>query len=1119
MIHLRAIWTIARCEARLLWRSWAFRLFAGLSLLILFFLNLVLGTRITNAPHFFRSLSGSLPLANIKLLNLGLGIVAAFLGAEFVKRDRQHDTAQTVFARSFANADYLIGKVTGVLVVFVGLQLVVLIGVAVNHRFFAPTVFAWQPYLLFTAFITLPTLIFVVGLSSLLVTLLRSQALVFVLMTGLAMLFLMLGFRFFHYFDIFAFHLPLIYSDFVGLGNLEQLLLVRGTHLLIGLGCMALTALLSRRLRQSKLANAVVVLVALGCAGGATWTSATYIQGKRGDRVYREELRAASRAASSVPAPSVSAYELEVEHAGRKMDITADMTVANPGDGRLDSLLFTLNPGLMVGEVVIDGEAVPFRRDEHLLWVAPSAPLARADTCRLRVAYSGSIDERFCYLDVEDERYESPYRVWLYRMPKVFAFVSPEFLHLTPESAWYPVAGLPPGATFPEATHRGYARYQLSVGVPGGWTAISQGAVEVDSSETTLTYHFQTQAPLPQISLTAGRYERREVTVDDVTYALAHLPGHGYFDAYLDSVGAALPGVVRELKNEYEAALGLEYPHPRLSLVEVPIQFFAYRRLWTVAQETVQPEIVFLPEMGTLCEGGDFKRMKRRSTQSQERANLAESAEELQADYLRTFARLDVLGIQDPGVSRLSMRAAFEGRYELLPNFLSYATHISSERWPVLGYAFESYFRERVVPPQNTRSRTWIGLTETERANLALQDRGLVELLGDTELEARIRETAVRAKGRQLLLLFAAALGADRFGEQLNAFVEGNRYRGVSDRELIEFISGLGDVDPERLIDSWYSGPELPGYQVERTDSYLVRDGERTRTQIELDVANPTDVDGLVEVNFRYRQTELTPWWERARTRSDYARTISLPAGTRKRVGFLLDRPAAEMILDTYVARNIPSLIHVPFQEQKLRRHAEPLAGERTELLESGAVKEAGEYLVDNEDEGFEVRVAEGESWLRRALVDLFDLQEKRIPYVGLRWWNAPGTWQATTDRRFFGRFVLSGYYKKAGDGRSKVAWRTEVEEDGEYDLYFYCGLLEELKRGRRRRRSERRLNFLVYHEDGVEDFSLDVQEAEEGWNFLGTYPLAAGPAHVELSDRSTGRLVVADAVKWVKRK
>ena len=101
------------------------------------------------------------------------------------------------------------------------------------------------------------------------------------------------------------------------------------------------------------------------------------------------------------------------------------------------------------------------------------------------------------------------------------------------------------------------------------------------------------------------------------------------------------------------------------------------------------------------------------------------------------------------------------------------------------------------------------------------------------------------------------------------------------------------------------------------------------------------------------------------------------------------------------------------------------------------------------------------------------------------------------------------------------VSWRAELARAADYDIYFYCGPLGILKeRSRRggRRRQESALNIRVHHDGGTDEVELDTHQAEEGWNLLGTFHLGAGPAHVELTDLATGRVVVADAVKWVER-
>lgn len=470
----------------------------------------------------------------------------------------------------------------------------------------------------------------------------------------------------------------------------------------------------------------------------------------------------------------------------------------------------------------------------------------------------------------------------------------------------------------------------------------------------------------------------------------------------------------------------------------------------------------------------------------------------------------------------MSQNTWLETRWKVLPQFVSYVTHVSSARWPVLNQAFESYFRERVELPAGTQRRDWTGLTQGEEANLALRGASLAEVLADTELEPRLRRAVVMAKGRQLLQQLAARVGAERFAEEMSSLASGSRHRGLTEAEVLAFAAGLEVDRPGELVEAWYRGRALPGYEVSGADAYLVRDGERTRTQVELTLANPTAVDGLVELSFRYRQTAAQPWWMRGMAAAaDYEQLVYLPAGTRKRLGVLVDRPVAELMVDTYVSQNIPSLLLLPFQEQTLRQGARAFVGEEATALADEEAGRKGVYVVDNEDAGFTVHDVEQANWLRRLLVDVFDLREREVEYSGLRWWGGPGTWEATTERRFHGQFVLSGYYKRSGDGRSVVSWRTEVEHAGDYDVYFYCGPVEHMRRGQRRRgrwRNDNSLTLLVYHEAGSEPVELDMEQAKEGWNHLGTFHLSAGPAHVELTDRATGRVVIADAVKWVER-
>ena len=60
---------------------------------------------------------------------------------------------------------------------------------------------------------------------------------------------------------------------------------------------------------------------------------------------------------------------------------------------------------------------------------------------------------------------------------------------------------------------------------------------------------------------------------------------------------------------------------------------------------------------------------------------------------------------------------------------------------------------------------------------------------------------------------------------------------------------------------------------------------------------------------------------------------------------------------------------------------------------------------------------------------------------------------------------------------------------------------------------------FSVSFRNGIEEVEIDLNNAELGWNLIGSFPLDAGPNNIELSDKNNGGYVMADAVKWVKKR
>ena len=1087
-------------------------------------MNIAFATKAGRVPYYFHSLAGSLPMMNIKLLNVYQGVIAAFLASDFIKRDRKHDSTEVVYMRSITNADYILGKTVGILLVFAVLNGIVLLVSLAFHLLLSDTPFAWQPYAYYTLLMSIPTLVFMIGASSMMMNLVRSQAIVFVLLLGGCIASLVfIGKHIFYIFDIFAFYQPIMYSDFVGFGNLHDLLAVRGAYFLVGVGLVAFSILLMKRLRQSKVANTVAAGLAVICITAAATLIFTYLNNNYATRDYRTELQTLSKTVAGIPIPTLDRCSITLDHHGKNIDAVAELTIANNNDANLDSLLFTINPGLRVESVTDNSQSVEYYQNKHLLWIKPKTPLAPRMTEKLTVSYSGHIDERACYLDLKDERIEGRYAFWLFSVPKKYAIIEPNFVLLTPEALWYPVCGLTEGAAYPKRGSHDFVNFRLDVAVDHGLVAISQGMQSVDTTSRGVRYRFEPEFPLPQMSLVIGKYDEYSIEVDSTIYSLYVRPGHEFFEPYLGEVADTLPYLIRELKNDYELRIGLDYPYRNLALVEVPIQFYSYNRLWTFSQETVQPQVVFLPELGTTCDGTDFTRMKRISNRRQEKSNQEETPQEIQARYLTSFVKIDLLGVERNWRSlRNDTDNEIEPLFYILPNYISYSVHLTSDRWPVINYALESYVFSRATPPQDTRARMWQGITEAEKANFILKDNSLKDVISG-EYDRRIVSAVMKEKGLYLFALLEGSAGSEAFSGALADFIKKNRLSNTPADSFLAAFQALTDYNLVSMIDSWYSDTILPGYDVENVQSYKVIDGERTRTQITFTISNPEPIDGVTKVSFRTRRRGrmFGPRWGGKSQEDDYERMVIVPAKSKKDIGVILDDPPGEMAIETYISINVPSVITKRFGEQELKENTRPFDGEKLIVLDSEPVISLDEYIVDNESAGFAVETSPEENRFRKLLLSLFgqDEDDKEL-YKGLRFWSPPKSWTATTDNRFYGRFIHSAFYKATGNGSGKVSWTADLDRQGLYDIYCYYPGIEEphWMRRNREKTDKGEKTFLVYHDDGVDEVMLNLNTAEDGWNYLGTYHFSSGINKVELIDKGTGSIVIADAVKWIMK-
>jgi hypothetical protein len=206
MAFLHNIRTVAKYEAKTLRRSWFFRLFSIVALFILAFLNIGLFSPVGDEDWELVSIPSSVPLINLYLLNIGQAIVVIFLASDFLKRDKKLDTNEVLYTRSMSNFEYIIGKTWGILRLFLGLDLIVLAFGLLMNIISKNMSIDFMSYVSYLLIICVPTIVFSLGLAYVLMSVIRNQAVTFLILLGFAALDMFyLWFRIGSIFDYMAF--------------------------------------------------------------------------------------------------------------------------------------------------------------------------------------------------------------------------------------------------------------------------------------------------------------------------------------------------------------------------------------------------------------------------------------------------------------------------------------------------------------------------------------------------------------------------------------------------------------------------------------------------------------------------------------------------------------------------------------------------------------------------------------------------------------------------------------------------------------------------------------------------------------------------------------------------
>jgi hypothetical protein len=469
--------------------------------------------------------------------------------------------------------------------------------------------------------------------------------------------------------------------------------------------------------------------------------------------------------------------------------------------------------------------------------------------------------------------------------------------------------------------------------------------------------------------------------------------------------------------------------------------------------------------------------------------------------------------------------------YSLMPNYFAFTATLASARWPILHSALESWLQDRISATSFRFNRSG-GLTDQERTNRLLDGRSMSELLADENLTDGQLYDIILAKGKYLMTAIESRIQEDNFDEKLLSFIREKLFSSITEEEFLQFLYAYKEFDLEPLMAAWYVEKDVPAFTIGAVGMYNVRDGEQQRTHIILPVSNISESEGIVKLSIMAGRGGGDRFGGGGG--SEIERTVLIPPNTTTEIGVLLDSRPMLLTVDTTISRNIPATMNLMMMRQTAEDAETFFEGKRTFAFEKDKQIGEGEYIVDNEDPGFEVIGGGGDNRLRSAIRRLFDRSDSESEYLDYNPTNPPGRWSKVVQQDFYGQVLRSGLMIKVGEGSNRVSWTANLPESGSYDIYFYnetmsfgggrgMGGGQRAGTGQRggerggQRPSQEEKHFIVHHEDGTEEISFDIQESAQGWVLLGTFRLAAGSNTIEQTDKGKGAFLTADAVKWVK--
>ncbi|MBQ8867954.1 MAG: xanthan lyase [Bacteroidaceae bacterium] len=1119
------ILSVAKYESKLLKRSWFFKVFSTLSVLLIGGASV----GILQMHKYALSCIPSLAAYNLMLyFNVAQAIVSIFLASEYLKRDKQLDTSEVFYVRPLSNAEYLLGKMWGTIQVFLLLNLVVMAVALTICYINIPEYVSPVSFIVYFLILNVPTLIYIIGLSTLMMLIVKNQALTFVILLGyIGLTLFYVGDKCYYLFDYIGFNIPLLESTITGFADLPSLIVHRLLYLLLGIGFILCSISLFRRLPNSPRAlypwRAASVVFLVGALACATYHVGKYLEKEN----FQQEMVTLNNRHASEPKMEMDSCLMEVEQRGDVLHIKAQI-VATPAKTSAKQFTFTLNPGFEIKSATMDGTILDYRRKKHLLWIDFPQEIAEKETVRFTLEYEGVADERICYLDIPEELLiEQEKFMGTFNVGKRYVYQSEEYTLLTPESYWYPRPGVCYSNENPDWQQSYFTSFRLNVKPNEGLTVLSQG--ERSMGNDSVTVSFKPEYPLQSLTLIIGNYKEISTVVDNTQYSAWYLDGHDFFTQELTLINDTIPSIIRDVRFNYEELVGMEFPFNRFSIVETPAHFASYSRAWTGAQEKMQPEMVLVPERMYNNWRFDIKGHKERRKADRERGGRRGGGRGRRGGQTMTDLEIEMQIFRDilyfmwdtnasvdwqSGQMGRSTVTVKESPYYIFPQMYNFRYNIYSTEWPVANRMVELMLQGN--EQRNNWMRNINGLSNDEKSLMLMQRYSFKEIQNLTE-HRDLLNNLIKLQGKKLFLDAERNMGVQAFQDTLFAHVKRNAFRNLSFESLLDTLEVISHTNLRNQLEDWNRPTELTEFMIGTPSVTKMQTETMEIYQAEIIISNLSDQAGSINMRLQFwSQDGNTDYQIFNGEEKPVEWIVDFKPHETKRIVTHWEENPGTFIINTLFSKNLPVLVNARNQRVE---EVYILTEEGEYSLSEEYMKNKEEVVVDNEDAHlFSLSTPPPSGYLGEWINS--NSEEEEFKYVGVNEWRAPARWTSSTDQNHYGQSIRSAVFIRSGKGDQYAQWKIPVPHAGRYELYYHVRRPEQLRRENRWGRKKYYYNFIVSSEadEYEEKAELNMRRADDGWNLVGTYGLTGDTLIVRLTDESELRMITADAVKLVKK-